>query len=84
MAERIARVLNLLCVPTVFLITDIDIPLELNDYYWADNSDAVNEGTITLLSILVSTFPVKHYIIKQNCDTNVYTEKLYGEIVYDT
>ena len=37
-----SQVLNLLCIDRFLLNTDSDTPFKLNNYYWADNSDAVN------------------------------------------
>ena len=47
MAKRIARALNLLGADRDLLNTDHDALLDLIDEYWADDSDAVNKGSLT-------------------------------------
>ena len=66
MAERIARALNLLGTNRDLLSTDSDVLLELIDDYWANDSDAVNEGMSFLLCI------TSHILLKlQTSDSTI-------------
>ena len=58
MAERIARALNLLGADRDLLSTDGDALLELIHEYWADDSDTVDNGSLTPPIIIKYPHPV--------------------------